>query len=229
MGLDQVRDLTRRTIERILHGRPYRTLEDFFARADPRPQEAADLAGLGALEGFGSIPALLHSLEGGSGERLWRGDPTGQMSLFDEPRGGGDLTRWRGKTGRWSRSSLPRSSYSGSAWRPTRSNGWRSRCRAAGAIPTLEAAGRIGERVTVAGLRQSGHRSRTAKGEAMMFLTLEDLSRDAGRGAVPGRLPQGQGGHPLIRSASGNRCGGNGPGPRRTAAEGGKSCHDKLR
>ncbi len=36
MGLDQVRDLTRRTIERILHGRPYRTLEDFLARVDPR-------------------------------------------------------------------------------------------------------------------------------------------------------------------------------------------------
>jgi DNA polymerase III alpha subunit len=48
--------------------------------------------------------------------------------------------------------------------------------QAAGAISTIEAAGRIGQRVTVAGLRQSGHRSRTAKGESMMFLTLEDLS-----------------------------------------------------
>ncbi len=48
--------------------------------------------------------------------------------------------------------------------------------QAAGAITTVEAAGRIGERVTVAGLHQSGHRTRTAKGEAMMFLTLEDLS-----------------------------------------------------
>jgi DNA polymerase-3 subunit alpha len=45
----------------------------------------------------------------------------------------------------------------------------------AGAITTLEAAGRTGQRVTVAGIRQSGHSSRTAKGEAMMFLTLEDL------------------------------------------------------
>ncbi len=48
--------------------------------------------------------------------------------------------------------------------------------RAAGAIPTVEAAGRVGQHVIVAGLRQSGHRSRTAKGEAMMFMTLEDLS-----------------------------------------------------
>ncbi len=44
-----------------------------------------------------------------------------------------------------------------------------------GAITTLEAAGRIGQHVTVAGVRQSGHTSRTSKGEPMMFLTLEDL------------------------------------------------------
>jgi DNA polymerase III alpha subunit len=46
----------------------------------------------------------------------------------------------------------------------------------AGAITTIEATGRTGQRVTVAGIRQSGHSSRTAKGEAMMFLTLEDLA-----------------------------------------------------
>ena len=47
---------------------------------------------------------------------------------------------------------------------------------AAGAITTLEAAERIGKRVTVAGVRQTSHRSRTAKGEPMMFLGLEDLA-----------------------------------------------------
>jgi DNA polymerase III alpha subunit len=48
--------------------------------------------------------------------------------------------------------------------------------KAAHALNTLEAAERVGQRVTVAGVRQSGHRSRTAKGEAMMFMTLEDLA-----------------------------------------------------
>jgi error-prone DNA polymerase len=48
--------------------------------------------------------------------------------------------------------------------------------QAAGAISTQEAAGRVGQRVTVAGVRQIGHRSRNSKGEAMMFLTLEDLA-----------------------------------------------------
>ncbi len=47
---------------------------------------------------------------------------------------------------------------------------------AAGAVSTVEAAGRVGQRVTVAGLRQSGHRSRTARGDFMMFMSLEDLS-----------------------------------------------------
>jgi DNA polymerase-3 subunit alpha len=47
---------------------------------------------------------------------------------------------------------------------------------AARAISTLDAAGQIGKRVTVAGVRQTSHRSRTAKGESMMFLTIEDLS-----------------------------------------------------
>lgn len=44
-----------------------------------------------------------------------------------------------------------------------------------GVITTLEAIGRIGRRVTVAGVRQTSHHSRTAKGESMLFLTLEDL------------------------------------------------------
>jgi DNA polymerase III subunit alpha len=51
-----------------------------------------------------------------------------------------------------------------------------ARIASAGAITTVEAASRLGQRVTVAGLRQSGHRSLTAKGESMMFFTLEDLS-----------------------------------------------------
>jgi DNA polymerase III alpha subunit len=50
------------------------------------------------------------------------------------------------------------------------------RIAATGAISTLEAAERIGQRVTVAGVRQTSHRSRTAKGEPMLFLPLEELS-----------------------------------------------------
>lgn len=44
-----------------------------------------------------------------------------------------------------------------------------------GAISAVEAAGEIGKKVTIAGIRQSSHRVRTAKGETMLFLTLEDM------------------------------------------------------
>jgi len=59
MGLDQVRDLTYRSQQRILDGRPFRSMEDFLMRVDPRPQEAENLIQVGALDGFGSIPDLL--------------------------------------------------------------------------------------------------------------------------------------------------------------------------
>jgi DNA polymerase III subunit alpha len=45
----------------------------------------------------------------------------------------------------------------------------------AGAVSTVEAAGKPGQKLTVAGVRQTAHRSRTAKGESMLFLTLEDF------------------------------------------------------
>ena len=45
-----------------------------------------------------------------------------------------------------------------------------------GAITTAEAAERLGQRVTIAGIRQTSRRSRTARGETMLFLTIEDLS-----------------------------------------------------
>ena len=162
MGLDQVRDLTRRTIERILAGRPFDSLEDFLARADPRPQEAQALARVGALEGWGAIPALLRRLERGG----WQ---AGQPSLFDWTEGGGED---------WSvpQKVAAQEELLGLSLEAHPLELVAERVRAAGAITTVEAAGRTGQRVTVAGVRQSGHRSRTARGEPMMFLSLEDLS-----------------------------------------------------
>src|SRR3990172_8739012 len=75
MGLDQVRDLTRRAQVRILNQRPFHSLADFLARVDPRPAEAENLIQSGALEGFGTIPTLLGQLKRG-----WRG---GQLPLFE--------------------------------------------------------------------------------------------------------------------------------------------------
>ena len=159
MGLEQVKELTHRTIKGIIQNAPFTSLDDFLSRVDPRRQEAENLARVGALDGFGKIPAILQRLQSGG----WQQD---QMSLF--------------------------------AWTDTSKQDWSLQQKAtaqlellgasldahplelvqgklAGAISTLEAVERIGQRVTVVGVRQTSRRSHTSKGEMMMFLTLEDL------------------------------------------------------
>jgi DNA polymerase-3 subunit alpha len=122
-------------------------------------QEAEHLAKIGALDGFGKIPAVLSRLQTGG----WQRD---QMSLF--------------------------------AWSDTGVEDWTLQQKVdaqleilgasleahplelvldkiSGAIFSIDAVGKIGRRVTVAGVRQTSRRSRTAKGDMMLFLTLEDL------------------------------------------------------
>ena len=161
MGLDQVRELTRRTIDRIIRYRPFTSLEDFLTRVDPRMQEAENLTRVGALDGFGKIPSILRRLKSGG----WQQN---QLSLFE-----------------WS-------DPSEADWTPQQKVNAQleildasldahplefmmEKIKGAGAISTLDATERIGRRVTVAGIRQTSHHSRTAKGEAMLFITLEDI------------------------------------------------------
>jgi DNA-directed DNA polymerase III PolC len=162
MGLDQVPDLTQRTMERIIRMRPYRSVEDFLAKVDPRRQEAENLVQVGGLDGFSTIPVLLDRVKRGS----WQ---VGQPGLFE----------WQESCGEdWTvaQKVAAQQALLGISLDAHPLDMVADRIRAAGAISTIEAAGEVGEKVTVAGVRQSGHRSRTAKGEAMMFLTLEDLS-----------------------------------------------------
>jgi len=166
MGLDQVRDLTGRTIGRILCGRPFASLEDFLARVDPRSQEAENLARVGAFEGWGTIPAVLRRLQSGG----WQ---AGQPSLFDWSNSGGEAG---GEEWTLGQKVAAQQEFLGISLDAHPLEMVAEKISAAGAITTVEAAGRIGQRVTVAGIRQSGHRSRTAKGDLMMFMTLEDLA-----------------------------------------------------
>jgi len=162
MGLDQVKELTGRTIERIVRGRPFSSLEDFLARADPRPAEAESLAKVGGLEGIAPIPAVLRRLQGGG----WQ---AGQPSLFEWGDSGSEED--------WTLSEKVAAQLEilGASLDAHPLELVANRVAASGAISTVEAAGRIGRRVTVAGVRQSAHRGKTAKGDLMMFLTLEDL------------------------------------------------------
>jgi DNA polymerase-3 subunit alpha len=161
MGLDQVRDLTRRTQGAIQREQPFRSMDDFLARVDPRPVEAENLVKISALEGFGTIPALLRQLERGG----WRG---GQLSLFlIDPAASED----------WS---LPEKVAAqeeilgtGVIAHPLELA--EKQIAAAGALTTVEAAARLGQRVRVAGMRQIWRRSVTARGDFIYFMALEDL------------------------------------------------------
>ena len=159
MGLGQVKELTQRSIGRIIQFSPFTSLDDFLSRVDPRMQEAEHLAKIGALDGFGNIPVILKRLQTGG----WQRD---QMSLF--------------------------------SWSDTSEEDWTLQQKVdaqleilgasleapplelvqekiTGAISTIDAVQMIGRRVTVAGVRQTSRRSRTAKGDMMLFLTIEDL------------------------------------------------------
>jgi DNA polymerase III alpha subunit len=165
-GLNQVRDLTQRTQARILNQRPFASLQDFLARADPRPIEAQNLVRCGALQGFGTIPALLHRLENGS----WRG---GQLSLFSfEPASSGDAPAED-----WSlnEKSAAEEAILGVSVSIHSLELKAAQIAAAGAVTTLDAAARVGEVVRIAGTRQTWRRHRTSQGSYIYFMSFDDL------------------------------------------------------
>lgn len=78
MGLGQVRELTHTTMETIIAQRPFESLEDFLARAQPQYVEAVNLVRAGALEGLGNAHDMLTRLA----QERWHGRHTGQMGLL---------------------------------------------------------------------------------------------------------------------------------------------------
>jgi DNA polymerase-3 subunit alpha len=163
MGLDQVKELTRRTQRRILEERPFTSLSDFLVRADPRPIEAESLVRVGALEGLGTIPGLLRQLKG---ERR-RG---GQLSLFP-------LEEARTEEEDWTLAEkvAAQEAVLGASVAAHPLELVSDQIAAAQALNTVEAAARLGQTVRVAGMRQTWRRTRTTRGEFIYFMSLEDL------------------------------------------------------
>ncbi len=160
MGLEQVRELTHQTIQPIIQNAPFTSLDDFLTRVDPRPLEAENLARVGALEGFGTIPSILQRLKHGG----WQKD---QMSLF----------AWTGINEEdWSLQQKmdAQTDLLGISMEVHPLELVAETIRQVGAISTVDAVDKVGQRVTVAGMRQTSHRSHTATGDFMLFLTLED-------------------------------------------------------
>jgi DNA polymerase-3 subunit alpha len=160
MGLGQVRELTHQTIQRIIRLRPFTSVEDFLTRVDPRPQEAENLVRIGGLEGLGTIPSILHRLGHGGWQK-------NQMSLFawTEP----SEEDWSLQEKVDAQLELLGVSL---AAHPLELIA--HKLSGTGAVTTVDAAASLGRRITVAGVQQSSHRTRTARGE-MLFLSLEDL------------------------------------------------------
>jgi DNA-directed DNA polymerase III PolC len=164
MGLDQVRELTRRTQQRILTGRPFNSLDDFLTRVDPRSKEAENLIRVGAFEGMGNIPGLIGAIKQGG----WQG---GQMSLFAMD-GSGDLSE-----DDWilEEKMAAQEKILGISVIAHRLELHSDQIQAAGALSTATAAGRVGQRVRVAGIQFSRQRRRSKSGEYIHYLDLEDL------------------------------------------------------
>jgi DNA polymerase-3 subunit alpha len=162
MGLDQVRDLTRRTQQRILHQRPFQTIEDFLREVDPRPQEAENLIQVGALTGLGTIPALLAHIKLSS----WA---YGQLPLF-EPEIESDESDWGLAQKVEAQLSILGASVDAHPLELAAAE-----VAASGAISTLDALMRPESEVCVAGVRQTTQRFFAHDGDPFYILELEDL------------------------------------------------------
>jgi DNA-directed DNA polymerase III PolC len=161
MGLGQVRDLSKNTIEKIIRERPFHTLDQFLSKVNPRPQEADHLVRIGALIGIALIPDLLQRLQGGG----WL---PGQMSLFE-------LKSLPIEDWTLDQKVAAQEEILGCNLEAHPLEFVSKIIASSGSVTTVEAMERIGQRVCVAGIRQSSHRSKTSKGDLMMFLTMEDL------------------------------------------------------
>jgi DNA-directed DNA polymerase III PolC len=165
MGLGQVRELTRKTQSRILTGRPFRSLNDFLSRVDPRVQEVQHLIRVGALSGLGTVRGLLSDIEQGG----WR---FGQRSLFDEPAGANpsDLDLEPGLFEQAADQKEILGSYVDIHPLDLLPEGTRDRLQA---ISTAEAVQRVDEPVRVLGMRLTIQRYFQA-GDPRFILELED-------------------------------------------------------
>lgn len=159
MGLNQVRDLTQRTIQSTIQNQPYHSLEDFLIRVDPQRKEAQHLVMCGALDGLATIPQGLSRLE--------HKRPPGQMQLFTATSAAEDWTPEQKLAAQYE--------ILGVSLGLTPLELMADEIQTAGAITTLEAEPLIGEKVRVAGMRQTWRRMRTRTNQMMAYLNLEDL------------------------------------------------------
>ncbi len=158
-GLNQVRDLTHKTITNIINKRPFHSLEDFLVRVDPHQKEARHLLMCGALEGI--IPISLGL------EYIQHKRPPRQLNLFSNKAIAED----------WDIEQKIKAQLGilGFSLEMSQLEQFSDQIQSLGAISTLEAENAIDQRVRVAGMRQAFRRIRNSGNESIGFLTIEDL------------------------------------------------------
>ena len=160
MGLGQVRELTQKTIDVIIQNRPFDSFEDFLLKVDPHKKEAQNLLMCGALDGMMTISEGL--------ARLKHQRPAGQLQLFHVSNK--TMDDWDDqKRAKFQREIL------GVSLESSPLEQFADQIQANGAVSTKEAQNLIGEKVRVAGMRQTMRRFRTSTKQMMAFLNIEDL------------------------------------------------------
>ena len=159
MGLAQVRDLTRKTIETIFRNRPFLNLEDFIIRVNPQKKEAQNLIMCGALDGLTTIPLGL--------DRIAYTQPPGQFQLFIDSH----------HTKDWNIQQRLKAQQEilGVSLAITPLEQFTEHIQSEGAVTTVESQNMIGRKIKVAGMRQTLRRFRTSTNQMMCYLILEDL------------------------------------------------------
>jgi DNA-directed DNA polymerase III PolC len=162
MGLNQVRELTRRVQTRIIENRPFHSMEDFLMRVDPRPKEAENLVKIGALDGFGSIPDLLNRIHLG-------GWAFSQPPLI--------LVDYKSNLPDWELSKRVDAQLFilGAALDAHPLELVSDQIKIIGAVSSLEALAHPDEIILLAGIRQTTQRFFSHDGDPFYILELEDL------------------------------------------------------
>ena len=170
MGLDQVRDLTRQTQKRIIAGRPFRSLDDFLTRVDPRRKEAENLVKIGALQGIGTIPKLLAQLK--IGKWSYAQPPLFSLDVMvDEP-------DWDMATRVAAQREILGTSVE---FHPIEL--YAVPIAGIDSVSTADALTQEGETISIVGLRQTAQRFYAHQGEPYYILELEDMD-----GVLPVRM-----------------------------------------
>jgi DNA polymerase III alpha subunit len=129
---------------------------------DPRLAEAENLIRAGALDGLGTIPQLLRQLKNPQ-------ERAGQLVLFPI-RDQVDLEDWT-----LAEKVAAQEAVLGVGVIAHPLELAAEKIKITEALTTLEAAAKLGEKVRVAGMRQTWRRSKTQRGDYVYFMALEDL------------------------------------------------------